>query len=105
GFRARALKIGGDLNGGKIHLRQRRDRQERIGDQADEGERRHEQRGGDRPAGEGPGGGPEVLPGPAGGAVGADVTVTGASFCSLYCPSVTMRSPPLRPLATTVRSR
>src|SRR5438874_398837 len=34
--------------------------------------------------------------------VGGEVTVTGAPTCSLYCPSVTMRSPPLNPEATTV---
>ena len=37
GLRARALEVGGDLDGRKVHLRQRSDRQEWKGDQADEG--------------------------------------------------------------------
>jgi hypothetical protein len=48
GLRACALKIGGDLNRREIDLRQGGNRQERKGDQADEGQRRHQQRGGDR---------------------------------------------------------
>ena len=48
GLGARALEVGGDLDGRKIDLWQRCDRQERVGGDADEGDRRHQQRGGDR---------------------------------------------------------
>ena len=99
-FCAGALEGRSDLNGGKIHLRQRCDRQERIGDQTDECQRRHQQRRGDRTADEGFGEVHEFPPAPA---IGGEVTVTGASRWSLYCPSVTIRSPPLSPEATTVR--
>ena len=44
----RAGQRGGDLNGREIDLRQRRDRQQRIGDEADEQDARHQQRGADR---------------------------------------------------------
>ena len=102
GLGARALEVGGDLDGRKVHLRQRSDRQERKGDEADEGQRRHQQRGGDRPADERFGDVHELLPATAAG--GGALTATGALRWSLYCPSVTMRSPPLRPEVTTVRS-
>ena len=81
GLRARALKVGGDLDGRKIHLRQRGDRQERKGDQADECQRRHQQRGGDRPADERFGEVHELLPA---AAVGGALTATGALRWSLY---------------------
>ena len=44
-----------DLDGREVDLRQRRDRQARVGDQADEQDADHEQRGGDRAADEGGG--------------------------------------------------
>src|SRR5262249_31372823 len=46
------LEIGGDLDGGKIDLREGSNRQKRIGDDARECQRRHQQRGCDRPANE-----------------------------------------------------
>ena len=42
-----AGELGGNLNGGEIDLRQRRDRQSRISDDADEQDADHQQRGGD----------------------------------------------------------
>ena len=41
-------KRRGDLDGREVDLRQRRDRQQRIGDEADEQDARHQQRGADR---------------------------------------------------------
>ena len=72
---------------GKSTCGKRGDRQERKGDQADEGQRRHQQRGGDRPADEWFGDVHELLPD---AAVGGEVTATGALRWSLYCPSVTI---------------
>ena len=46
GLRARQGR--GDLDGREIDLRQRRDRQQRIGDEADEENAGHQQRGADR---------------------------------------------------------
>ena len=60
-------QVGGDLDGRKVDLRQRSDRQERKGDDADEGQRRHQQRGGDRPADERFGEVHELLPAAAAG--------------------------------------
>ena len=48
GLGAGAGKLGRDLDGRKIDLRQRRNRQARIGDQADKQETDHHQRGRDR---------------------------------------------------------
>ena len=48
GHRIGAGKLCGHLDGGEIDLRQGRDRQERIGDCADEQYPRHEQRSCDR---------------------------------------------------------
>jgi len=47
GFRAAAGQAGGDLNGGEVNLRQRCDRQQGIGDQTDEKNAGHHQRGAD----------------------------------------------------------
>ena len=44
----RAGQGGRDLDGREVDLRQRRDRQQRIGDEADEQDARHQQRGADR---------------------------------------------------------
>ena len=52
-FRASAGQAGGNLDGRKIDLRQRRDRQERVGNQADEQNASHQQRGCDRIPNEG----------------------------------------------------
>ena len=52
GLRAAAGQAGGDLDGRKIDLRQRRHRQQRIGDEADEQDAGHHQRGADRIANE-----------------------------------------------------
>ena len=49
---AGAGELGGHRDGGEIDARQRRDRQQRIGGDADQHEGRHQQRGGDRPADE-----------------------------------------------------
>ncbi len=100
GLRACALERGGDLNGGKVHLRQGSDRQKRIGDQSHERQRRHQQRGCDRPANEWFG---DVHELPADPATCGEVNVTGALRWSRYCPSVTTRSPPERPEVTIVR--
>ena len=51
GLRTGAGQARGDLDGGKVDLRQRRDRQARIGDDADEQDADHQQRGRDRDAG------------------------------------------------------
>ncbi len=99
GLRACALERGGDLNRGKVHLRQGRDRQKRIGDHAHECQRRHQQRGCDRPADEWFG---DVHELPADPAIGGEVYVTVALRWSRYCPSVTTRSPPERPEVTIV---
>jgi hypothetical protein len=48
GFRTRALKSRCDLNGGKVDLWQRRDRQERVGGDTHKRERCHHERGCDR---------------------------------------------------------
>jgi hypothetical protein len=48
----RAGQAGADRNGGEVDLRQRRDRQQRIGDDACEQDRHHDQSGGDRMADE-----------------------------------------------------
>ena len=48
GLRAAAGQGGGDLDGREVDLRQRRDRQQRIGDEADEQDAGHQQRGADR---------------------------------------------------------
>ena len=55
GWATEEAMVSGDAPGrlaltwmvGKVDLRQRRDRQQRIGDEADEQDRRHHQRGGD----------------------------------------------------------
>ena len=44
--------LRGDRDGREIHLRQRRDRQQRIGRETDQEDRGHQQRRGDRPADE-----------------------------------------------------
>src|SRR5262249_2415894 len=100
GLRACPLPRRGDLDRGKIHLRQGSDRQKRIGDQPHERQRRHHQRGGDRSSDEWFG---DVHELPADPAIGGAVYVTVALRWSLYCPSVTMRSPPARPQVPIVR--
>ena len=55
GFRAAAGQGGGDLDGREVDLRQRCYRQQRIGDEADEQDAGHHQRGADRIADEGRG--------------------------------------------------
>ncbi|MGY4459699.1 hypothetical protein ACVWYI_003659 [Bradyrhizobium sp. LB13.1] len=47
GLRAAARQIGGDLDGREVHLRQWRDRQQGIGDETDEENAGHQQRGAD----------------------------------------------------------
>jgi len=47
-LRAGAGQLGRDLDGRKIHLRQRRDRQARVGHQTDEQDADHQKGGGDR---------------------------------------------------------
>src|SRR5262249_27184771 len=100
GLGACALERGGDLNGGKIHLRQGSDRQKRIGGQGHECQGRHQPRGCDRPANEWFG---DIHELPADPAICGEVYVTGALRWSRYCPSVTTRSPPERPEVTIVR--
>src|SRR5262249_9496719 len=98
------------LDGLKVHLGQWRDRQERKCHDSHHSQRRHDQRGRDRPANEGfrevhgvvPAAG-DVAPG-ALAATAVDVIVTRALASSLYCPSVTPRSPSVRPVLITVRS-
>src|ERR1700730_16496872 len=55
GFGAAARQAGGDLNGWKVNLRQRRHRQQRIGNEADKQDARHHQRSADGVANEGGG--------------------------------------------------
>jgi len=52
GFRAGARQAGGDLDSREVDLRQRGDRQQRVGDQADEQNAGHHQRGADGVANE-----------------------------------------------------
>ena len=95
-------QVARDLNGRKIDLRQRRDRQEREGGDADERDRRHQQRGGDRPADERLG---EVHEAPLFVRLAACASMlTGALVFNLYCPPVTTRSPSAMPEVTMVRS-
>ena len=101
GFGARPLKARGDLDGGEVHLGQRRDRQERIGGEPHECERRHDKGGGNRPADEWFG---KVHEAPPDAATGGGAMVTGAPRLSLYCPPVTTRSPSCSPDDTTARS-
>src|SRR5579864_6114217 len=89
------------LDGRKVDLRQRRHRQERKGDDADEGERRHQQRGSDRPSDERFG---YVHDWPPRATARGSMMVTAAPVCSLYWPSVTTRSPAAMPEVTMVRS-
>ena len=105
GFRAGAWQAGGDLDGRKIHLRQRRHGQQRIGDQADEQNARHHQRGADGIADEG-----------CGNALAhsgltlvwaaselATAVLTRTPGCTRYCPAVITCCPGDRPSSITER--
>ena len=100
---------------GKVDLRQRRDRQLRIDDDADEQDADHQQRGRDRmpdePAGKAAIHGAGALggelsasfPGALDG--GASVGCTTEPTWSRYCPATTTLWPGVRPCSTTDRRR
>src|SRR5262249_37437694 len=77
------------------------DRQERIGDHADERERGHHQRRGDRAPDEWFG---DIHERHRACAVGGGLMLTGAPRRSLYCPPVTTRPPALSPDVAIPRS-
>ncbi len=95
---------GADRDGREVDLRQRRDRQQRIGDDADQQDRHHQQRRRDGMADEGAGDAFLIdrpirrrqLPPPAPASM-----ATRAPGCKPNWPTVTTFSPSLSPLATT----
>ncbi len=105
GLRAGAGQRGGDLDGREVDLRQRRDRQLRIGDEADEQDAGHQQRGADGIANERRRNSVahcwSTLAEPVSEL--ATAVLTSAPGCTLYWPAVITCCPGDRPSSTTER--
>ena len=99
-LRRGAGQRGADRNGGKVDLRQRRDRQQRIGDEADQQHRRHQQRRRDRPMNERSGNAAVMAELP----LAVESTLTCVPGCNRKRLVVMTRSPSFNPSETTATS-